>query len=210
MKSLLVYRVAAVLALLLLVGTAVSPSFTTYASPGTGHPTTLSAVGAGTWKTLKPSSHQSASSGITPKVYGGPGGSTCPSGSYSYSGSNAQYNCIDVTADGSGHGVWTRQGDGNYGYTHFFTPHNVWMSTVSAVIAAQAYGLYQSSTGRYLYGAYHVNSNGDVDQYINIYESRNAAPAPDGNEIGVITAYCQGPGRSFEQYCPDWVNTSWL
>lgn len=107
--------------------------------------------------------------------------------------------------------MWTRQGyDPNgFGFVHFFQPHNVWLSTVSTVVARSGYGLLQQN-GRYLYGAYHVNSNGVVDQYINVIESRNSAPVSDGHEIGVITAYCQGPGESTEQLCPDWVNQSWL
>jgi hypothetical protein len=40
-----------------------------------------------------------------------------------------------------------------------------------------------------------VAPSGEVDQYVNV-----------GHELGVVTGYCQGPGHSFEQNCPDWVD----
>jgi hypothetical protein len=45
-----------------------------------------------------------------------------------------------------------------------------------------------------------------VDQVVYVYEERK--PAPVGDEIGVITAFCRTGTGVEEATCPDWVNLS--
>ncbi len=149
--------------------------------------------------------------GLSPQtVVGPPGGSSCPPNT-TYSGANAEYSCMATAPDGSGHVVWIRQGyydynTGNgFGETKFYHKHNVWLGTVVNDIEVNQSGIPQSN-GRYLYGEYYVGTNGQIDQQVLAFESRNAAPT--GNEMGIITAYCTTGTGGYEATCPDWVNTS--
>ncbi len=163
----------------------------------------------GTWKALTPRSM--AMTKVKPYMLP-PDQSGCPSGSEDYPGGDGIYNCYGVSYDGEGHGVWIREGynDANnngFGYTHFYNKHNINIGPVEAVIANNAYGIEQPN-GRYLYGEYFVAPQGEIDQYVNIYEDRSGAPVSDGNEKGVITAYCEDQNGNEESRCPDWVNAT--
>lgn len=152
----------------------------------------------------------STTSRTQPQYIVSPSGGSCPPNT-TYSGANAKYSCMATVPDGSGHVVWIRQGYNTsagkgFGYEHFYNKHNVWLSTVSNDIQNNQSGIYQSKTGRYLYGEYYVGSNGQVDQQVLAFESRNSAPV--GNEMGIITAYCQTGSGGYEAKCPNWVNTS--
>lgn len=131
--------------------------------------------------------------------------SNCPKGMPR----NGPYSCLAAQADGSGHLViirYGKSGDSGFGYLHALIDHNLDLGPMEGVIENSANGIRQSN-GRYLYGAFHrAPKKGEVDQYVNIFEERGKAPDKDGHELGVVTAYCQGPGHSFEAKCPDWVN----
>ncbi len=129
---------------------------------------------------------------------------SCPPNT-TYSGSNAEYSCVATVSDGSGHIVWVRQGNSSFGYQHFLGKHNLYLGPVTATVANNLFGL-QQSNGRYLYEDYYQTTSGSPSQYVLVFESRNTAPVSDRQEVGVITAYCQGPGHSFEAKCPNWVN----
>lgn len=196
--------ILATLALAALVGILNTP--TMYAAPrlsNTYQRTDLAPQG--TWKTLTPSSH-------SPNVPVPPpnGGGNCPSNATKYSGSLAPWNCYEIVRDGELHGVWLRvgsTGNSGFGVLHF-TEHNLYITSVEAVIESQEYGIKQSN-GRYLYGAYFEEPNGGTAQYVQVYEERgpsNKSGVNDGGEFGVVTAYCEDEYRNEEQICPDWVN----
>jgi len=115
--------------------------------------------------------------------------------------------------DGSGHVAWIRQGYNKwngkdwigFGYEHFNNKHNVWLDTVVNPIATAAYGI-RRPNGRYWYGEYFVGPDGAIDQVVNVFEGRNAAPV--GNEVGVVTACCTTGTGGYEATCPEWVNLS--
>ncbi|MEA2532519.1 MAG: hypothetical protein QOJ93_330 [Actinomycetota bacterium] len=122
--------------------------------------------------------------------------------------SSGPYQCLEIVKDGSGHGVVIRYGQSGtsgFGFLHFFMDHSLDLPPVIHAISNSAYGLPQPD-GRYLYGEYHVAPPGQVDQYVNVFEERGPSANGDAHELGVVTAYCQGPGHSFEQNCPEWVN----
>ncbi len=77
---------------------------------------------------------------------------------------------------------------------------------VEDVIARSAYGIQQDVNGRYLYGEYYQDPEGGIDQYVNVIEDRTTAPVSDGQEVGVVTAYCEDADGNEEDTCPDWVN----
>ena len=163
----------------------------------------------GTWKFFALPSGRST---VTPAsvVGGGGGGSSCPYNATLYTGSLAPYNCYAVAYDGDGHGVWLRDGGVNtFGVAHFQT-HNLEPWAVEAVVSMEQYGLRQSN-GRYLYGAYFQDPDGFVDQQVLVFEERgkpSVSGVTDGNELGVVTAYCEDEFGNEEQLCPDWVNAT--
>jgi hypothetical protein len=121
---------------------------------------------------------------------------------------NGPYRCLAAQADGSGHLViirYGKSGSSGFGYLHALVDHNLDLGPMEGVIANSQNGIRQSN-GRYLYGAFHVAPKGQVDQYVNVFEERGEAANKDGHELGVVTAYCQGPGHSYEAKCPEWVN----
>jgi len=137
--------------------------------------------------------------------------SGCPP-NVAYSGSESEWNCYAVPQDGSGHDVWIREGyansynDNGFGYNHFNEKHNLELGPVEDVIARSAYGIQQDVNGRYLYGEYYQDPEGGIDQYVNVIEDRTTAPVSDGQEVGVVTAYCEDADGNEEDTCPDWVN----
>lgn len=121
---------------------------------------------------------------------------------------NGPYSCLAAQADGSGHLViirYGKSGDSGFGYLHALIDHNLDLGPMEGIIENSKNGIRQSN-GRYLYGEFHVAPKGEVDQYVNIFEERGEAADKDGHELGVVTAYCQGPDHSYEAKCPDWVN----
>ncbi len=137
-------------------------------------------------------------------------GPNCPSNT-TYSGNNAKYSCEEIAYDTNGHAVWIREGyDGGsssgFGYLHFLYQHDLEISPV--VVAIERSGSpSEQNNGNYQYVYGHKAPNGQIDQYIYVIEGRNGVGAPDGAEIGVITAYCQGPSHQYQQLCPSWVNS---
>ena len=130
----------------------------------------------------------------------------CPPGT---TGTDA-YSCLSVPNDGSGHGVWIRygqSGDSGFGFLHALVDHNLDLVPIEVTIFNSAFGVPQPN-GRYLYGEYYRSPSGQIDQYVEVYEERHEAANHDGHGLGVVTAYCQGPGHSPEARCPDWVNAT--
>ena len=121
---------------------------------------------------------------------------------------NGPYSCLAAQADGSGHLViirYGKSGNSGFGYQHALIDHNLDLRPMEAVIENSENGI-RKSNGRYLYGEFHVAPKRQIDQYVNIFEEREEAANKDGHELGVVTAYCQGPGHSYEAKCPEWVN----
>jgi len=89
---------------------------------------------------------------------------------------------------------------------HAFIDHNFADYSIVDLVKRNQSGIWQSNTGRYLYGAYFVDSNG-ISQYAEGYEQRTAGVgSPDSKELGVVTAYCLDSRHVEESMCPDWVN----
>ncbi len=180
-------------------------SISTLAESKTVHASSLniatSSTHSGMWKIYSPR-------GANPKAIPPPPGGNCPSNALNYSGNLAQYNCYEISYDGASHGVWTRQGTPNtFGLQHFL-PHNLEFHVVDDVISGSSQGSRQPN-GRYFYGAYHANPDGGLDQFVQIFEERgrpNDTRVNDGNELGVVTAFCEDEYGNQEQLCPDWVN----
>jgi hypothetical protein len=162
---------------------------------------------AGTWQTL---SGQKPAPG---------GGSPCPNSAIKYTGPRlTAYNCHEVLYDGSLHQVWVREGrtgSSGFGIAHF-GEHNLQLHVVEDVIDNTQQGFPQPNSTRYEYDAgYRDPKTQQVTQYVVVVEERAKPNDPadpetnsDPNELGILTAFCQGPNRSYEQLCPDWVNTT--
>ena len=183
-----------------------TPAIQTHAAPlriGDAHGYTSL---AGVWRTFSPRPAHSSKQPPSPySVIGGNGGGTCPSGTFLYTGSLAQYNCYGIIYDGSANGVWLRTGGSNtFGIAHFET-HNLSIGSVETIIEMSSYGIRQSNS-RYLYGAYFEIDNYPA-QFVQVYEGRSSpnVSGVDGNELGVVTAYCEDEYGNEEQICPNWV-----
>jgi ABC-type nitrate/sulfonate/bicarbonate transport system substrate-binding protein len=161
------------------------------------HQTTTPAVPAGHWYPM------TAAGSAGPLSVPPPDPSGCPNGITT----GGAYGCIEGVTDGSGHKVIIRYGQtGGFGFLHFLNDHNLDLGPVEVTIGNNQNGILQSN-GNYHYGEYYGDPSGtEVSQYVLVFEDRGAAGNGDGFELGVVTAFCQGPGHSFEQNCPDWVN----
>jgi hypothetical protein len=136
-----------------------------------------------------------------------PGRQPCPSGTTNYIGPAQPYSCLAVYSDnaGRGHPVPLRQGHADpagFGLLHALQDHNVDEQTIATIIVNNAAGVAQGNN-RFIYGLrFEVAGLGLVA--VEVLEDRNpSTAAPDGQELGVLTAYCKGMTR-----CPDEVNTS--
>ena len=147
------------------------------------------------------------------------GGSACPSTAVIYTAPTlTAYNCHEILYDGSLHQVWVREGrtgSSGFGIAHF-GEHNLQLHVVEDVIDSSQQGFPQPNGTRYEYDAgYRDPNTQQVTQYVVVVEERakpndpgNPGANSDPNELGILTAFCQGPNRSYEQLCPDWVNAT--
>lgn len=202
-------KVSVALASLVLVIHGTASTGDVYASPARRSTSVQSSgLTGGSWMSSAPVSH-GRSSGSSPYVIVGGGGSNCPNGTYNYS--NNAWNCVDAVADLYNHNVWIRNGtsgSSGFGYQHFYVDHNLDLDSVEVVILNN-YGILQPSSGRYEYAEYFVDSNGNVDQWVYIYEQRSIGNgSPDSYELGVVTAFCADGNGVEESWCPDWVNST--
>jgi hypothetical protein len=70
--------------------------------------------------------------------------------------------------------------------------HNLDLGPTTHAIEQAGHGL-ERPNGRHLYGQFHVDPGGKIDQYVNVFEERGPAANHDGQELDVVTGYCQGP-----------------
>ncbi|SMQ71152.1 Major Facilitator Superfamily protein [Plantibacter sp. VKM Ac-1784] len=134
----------------------------------------------------------------------------CASGTTNYP-SQPQFNCLSVTLDGSGEKVVLRQGQSGasgFGYLHALLDHNVEQQTIEHTVSINTGG-YAQPNGRYLYGAYYKNEDGDVVINFELIQERGpGGDSPDPYELGVVTAYCRDSASAPTRACPQWVNDS--
>ena len=134
----------------------------------------------------------------------------CASGTTNYP-SQPQFNCLSVTLDGSGEKVVLRQGQSGasgFGYLHALLDHNVEQQTIEHTVSINTGG-YVQPNGRYLYGAYYKNEDGDVVINFELIQERGpGGDSPDPYELGVVTAYCRDSASAPTRACPQWVNDS--
>ncbi|MBZ4487414.1 hypothetical protein LQ938_01150 [Microbacterium sp. cx-55] len=132
----------------------------------------------------------------------------CAAGTTSYP-NRPEFSCLSVTLDGSGEKVVLRQGStGSFGYLHALNTHNVEQQTIENTVSINTGG-YLQPNGRYLYGAYYQDPNGDVVINFELIQERNpGAESPDPYELGVVTAYCRDSASAPTRTCPQWVNDS--
>jgi hypothetical protein len=107
-----------------------------------------------------------------------------------------------------GTGTPTRLGNGSLGYLHYAQPHNLYTRTpIHASFQTHSPAVSQGAHVEYIALAVNPN-NGAIYLTVRVVVQAatrtddGAYTTPDGQNIGVITAYCEG-----YTLCPDWVNS---
>lgn len=195
--------ITAAFAMLILTGVGRNVVF---ASPHNTSPKKAHSTLPDGWYTLSGSALHPNLNQSNPNVIVGNGGGNCPNGTYSYS--NEAWDCLDRVYDNTGHRVWIRigqSGNSGFGYNHFYFDHNLDLSAAEFVLETN-YGIYQSSTGRYVYEDFY-EKNGQVSQWVRLFEQRTVGEkSPDNYPLGIVTGYCTDGNFVQESQCPPWVN----
>lgn len=136
----------------------------------------------------------------------------CPDGTTGHKGDADAYNCLAVFRDNGnkGHSVLLRRGrSGGFGYLHALLDHGVDQETIATVIANSSAGVVENKDKhKYLYGLVFRVKNREAIA-VEVVEARTTSnDAPDGENLGVNTAYCVRKLGGPHEYCPEWVNAS--
>jgi hypothetical protein len=142
---------------------------------------------------------------------------SCPgtTGDFSkYRGALMPYRCHSAVIDPLGRTVILRQGQsgpegsGGFGWLHAQQDHNLDYEAIERVISSSnplEVGRGDKRRSRYI-ADYRVAGNDMISIWV-IVDRKPSNAAPDGEPLGVVTAFCKYPAKGDpENRCPDWVD----